>query len=231
MERKIQLMIFVSFTFLVLVVCWFFVSFRQRSFDFSLGSPISDLKIDLKNNFDNFYPNGFDVKSQLKNALNKRVFEDQKVENIKKDLVGGVLSEISSSTPSFVFYNHEPWKVSFEYNSKLDKKWNSDIQEINLSSGVKDSFISIKKQALKEKTFNTWLSKNYDLQKLDKKTNNNLVFWGRDISNKNQKIKEDYLNIGKDLYIFRVQDSINSTSTIVSDFDNILNSFKKYGTE
>ncbi len=209
---------------------WFFLNFKKNKLNFGLGEEIYSVKEDLENSF-----KGVSIKNIIGNKIdelkNKTIGELQKEEEIKKKAIEEVINRINfaTSTINSVSYQHEPWKIEFSYDSIMKKNYDSKKQEIYLYyEDNKDTNLSISKQELVKQTFNDWLNKNHDLQKLNKEEIDGFIFWWQEILDETLKIKEYYLNIDKDLYILNAQSPKMEENRYFENLISVIKSLKTY---
>jgi len=228
MNKKTQLIFFVILFFVIIIFLWFLLGFNKNRFNFGFGNDFDGVKNIITKNLGQLNVKD-EIAEKMESLKTEAINELQKKEDAKKMAIEKIVDKLNSATSSiqFISYEHEAWKIQFDYDSQMKKEYDSQKQEIFLYyENNKDINIRINKQKLTNQTFNSWLNKNFDLQKLNKEENNNLIFWYQDLDDEKLYIREYYLNIEKDIYTLRAQNPKTENYQDVLNF--IVKSFKKY---
>lgn len=191
----------------------------------SIGDDIYDIKQslsdiwnsgpDIYNNY-SITDNVSSIKSAIKNSL------EQKDENLTQVIEQGVKKQLEETKIEYIY---EPWGIKLSYFNDSEKFFDEKLQKIIIKYSD-TNFLEIKTVVFKEKEFNNWLVKNFDIQSLSKETINNLVFWSKE-ENKNNILDKVYIvNIDKNIYyiVYRCDSSsiyCNKLNQVARSFEQI----------
>jgi len=209
MKKQSGLLIFVLFFFLIFFI-WMFIK-QYKSINFKLvDNDISDFKksfTDLWNSGPEMFDNSSitnsveSIKLAIKNGLNQ-----ESTSTISNAIQQGIKQQIQES---LVEYIYEPWGIKISYFSDLEKSFDEKLKKIIIKySDV--NFLEIKQETFKEKEFNNWLVKNFDIQSLNKETIDNLVFWSTEFKKDDIFNKLYIVNIDKNIFYISYRCEINS---------------------
>ncbi|HNZ86571.1 MAG TPA: hypothetical protein PLD95_03030 [bacterium] len=199
MKSKFKLFILFLVVFSIFLI-WLFIK-QLSSFDLKLvGEEMSDIKtsfMDVWNSdteiFNDYSP-GDDVetiKSAIKNGINNN--DD---DNLTTAVENGVKKQLEETKIEYIY---EPWKIKISYFNDSSKSFDEKSGKIIVKYDD-NNFLDIKKETFKEKRFDDWLVKHFDIQKLNKETINSIVFWSTESSKDNIFVKNYIINIGRDIY-------------------------------
>lgn len=224
MRKKTQLKLSVFFTVIIIIVVYFYVNK-------DLGFSFEEEWLGIKNYFGedlNGFSNSAAIKS-IKNNFNiikDEIEERDSMEGIidEKKITEKVLEKISQVKN--IVYEYEPWDIKFDYPENMSKQVELTEEKINLYyEDIQDLGVVIQKEEL-DSSFNDWLNNNHNLQKLDKKEYNDLIFWIQDLSNEEYLRKEYYTNIGEEVFTI-VLESTREKEEYWNYLEDIIKSFKK----
>ncbi|MCD4704984.1 hypothetical protein K8R66_02805 [bacterium] len=186
MNKKIQLIILVILSFCLILFFWLYINNNSKKDSNNLEFDNS-LKI-LKNIF-----------SEKINSYQEEEKEEEKKE-IKKRIAQNVINSLLSEN-NFIEYQNETWGIKFNYDQKMNRvQFNDKNEQKNkILLNYKNGGIIIEK-VISEKKFSDWLNENFDLQKLEKKNNNDNIFWYQDLKNYDFPSREYYTQIEKTIY-------------------------------
>ncbi len=131
----------------------------------------------------------------IKNAVKNQI-QDSDREKLGEIMEKKIIQELSNSKTE---YSYEPWGVKFSYFNDANKVVDDKTQIIVLKYDEMN-FLEIKKDIFKEKKFDDWLIKRFDIQKLTKENINNLVFWSNETKLDSKLNRNYYINIGRNIF-------------------------------
>lgn len=140
----------------------------------------------------------------IKLAIQKTL--NQQEQKITKATEQGIKKQLEETKIEYIY---EPWGINISYFDGAQKSFDEKLQKIIIKYND-INFLEIKKQTFKEKEFNNWLVKNFDIQSLNKETINNLIFWSSEASMDNFLNKVYIVNIDKNIFNITYRCEINS---------------------
>ncbi len=236
MQKNTQLKILVFIFFVIILVLWFYVNGKFDKFSFSMGDDLQSIKNQLSQSIS-------DVKNDPKIAeLNKEISiakdlirqeistttKSASTTELDNSLAQKVLDRINNSSTTLgvnVNYKYDPWKIEFEYPSDMEKVIDTNNQSISLNDEFGTGVIIYHKE-LKEKTFGEWLTKNFDLNILNKEVIDGLTFWSRNYEESMTQSKAYYVNFGKNIFIISASYKQENSIVAIEKLMTIINSFK-----
>lgn len=231
MHSKSQLKILVILCLIVIACAWFYINRSSPLISgFRLGSEFEDFKDIIKSGVKELSDSTAikNISSSFSSIKQQIQDREQDQEIITKEIVGKILSKLPKKRDT-VIYNYEPWGIEFSYDILMVKEVDEVENDILLYyEDLPDIKVLISNQKLKEQTFNDWLNNHYDLQKLNKKGYNDLIFWMQDISSDDFKEEEYYLNIDDSVYTFSLSCPVEEVDNYWISLDFIVKSFKTY---
>ncbi|HNV97365.1 MAG TPA: hypothetical protein PKL13_03625 [bacterium] len=223
MKRNFKLFILLLFLFMIFLV-WMTIkqysSFNLQSISndvYNIQDSISDMW-----NKDSGMPEDFSVKDDvdsIKLAIQETL--NQKEQNITQATENGIKKQLEEIKIEYIY---EPWGITISYFDEMQKSFDEKLQKIIVRYND-NNFLEIKRQTFKEKEFNSWLVKNYDIQDLNKENINNLIFWSTEASKDNFLNKIYIINIEKNIFNIAYRCEINSD--YCEKLDQIVKTFNK----
>ncbi len=207
MNRKITIFLFVTLFMGSVIFLWFYF---QKKYP-----PISD-----DSNFQKSIQELKEIFQDIKINLEPETSPLNSDQNIKEKITKKLLDSLSEK--KFIEYQNEIWKIKFKYEQNMNKE--EKEQSISLSN---EEFEILIEKISSEKNFNSWLSENFDLQKLEKISNLENNFWYQDLISENINYREYYTQIENTIYLIK----INPFSDNFSDWsriEKIVLSLQKY---
>lgn len=218
MNKKLQLKIMVFLCTAIVIFVYFYVS---KGFFFNFKNDFENLKDSIEITTEDLP--SLDL---IKGAQERFDFVKKEIEENKEGIIESKISEKvieKLSHQDDIVYEYEPWGIKLTYDSLMIKEF--DQEKILFSyENVQNVNLTIERIVL-ENNFNDWLNDNHDLQNLNKRNYNNLVFWVQDLSDDKNKIEEYYFNWGEDLFIFNLKASKEKEDAYWSALENIIKSF------
>lgn len=219
MRSKFYLKFLVIILVVSILIIWGYLN-RNMFADFTWGEDLTELKDKIGDDVNELGETG--LIDRIKNIIKSRKEEPV-------DVNGEVIEKILNKLPAeqnFIEYDYQPWQIKFNYDEAMAK----EIKDNQIILTYQDSpwiSVIIQREYLGTNEFNDWLNDNFDLQKLDKIEQGDLIYWLNDLSTNELNEKNYYLNSENYIYSFLIK-CPQEQSDLCEKNINIVESFNIY---
>lgn len=219
MRSKLYLKILVIVFVVIILIIWLHLNSDMFS-GISLGPDFENLKDKLSSDVGELGRIG--LIEDIKNVIKSKKEEPA---NIDEEIVEKMLDKLPAEQ-NFIEYDYQPWQIKFNYDESMVKeiKDNQIILTYQDNPGIS---VIIQREDLGTNEFNDWLNDNFDLQKLDKTIQNDLIYWLDDLSTEELNEKNYYLNSENYIYSFLIK-CPQDKADLCGQNINIIESFNIY---